>query len=79
MRTRTASKKTVEAIIPPSPPPIKYKLIYVTRWELQALSNDDTTVFDTNTSWIEVMKGMDLPIHTFCRCQGAQSEITINT
>ncbi|KAI4845952.1 hypothetical protein E4T44_05334 [Aureobasidium sp. EXF-8845] len=75
MGTRTTSKKAAEVIIPPSPPPIKYKLTYVTRWELQTLSNDDTTVFDTNTSWIEVMKGMDLPIHTFCRANGIYNQM----
>ncbi|THY15600.1 hypothetical protein D6D01_07865 [Aureobasidium pullulans] len=72
---RTASRKAVEVIIPPSPPPIKYKLTYVTRWDLQTLSNDDTTVPDTNTSWIEVMKGMDLPIHTFCRANGIYNQM----
>ncbi|KAG9659198.1 hypothetical protein KCU64_g4012, partial [Aureobasidium melanogenum] len=64
--TRSVQKSVVEQAISSPPAGIKFKLRFDTRWMGKTLSNDDTFVRDSNTSWIEVMKQMDAPIHKYC-------------
>lgn len=47
----------------------------MTRWNHQIVSNDDTLVFDTNTSWIEVIKLMDQPINVLCRSNNITNQM----
>jgi hypothetical protein len=64
--TRTVQIPVVEKSISPELDRIKYKLRFETRWMNKKVSEDDTRIYDTSTNWIEVMKRMDEPIHTFC-------------
>ncbi|KAI4797845.1 hypothetical protein E4T44_11889 [Aureobasidium sp. EXF-8845] len=64
--TRTVQIPVVEKSISPELDIIKYKLRFETRWMNKKVSEDDTRIYDTSTNWIEVMKRMDEPIHTFC-------------
>jgi hypothetical protein len=75
MGKQVIQKRAIVPAVSSLPPPVKYKLHFATRWEHQILSDDDTKVFDTHTSWIEVMKLMDEPIHKYCRSNHIYNQI----
>lgn len=75
LRKQPIQKTAVKPVVSLPPPAIKFKLHFTTRWELKPVSNDDTHLFDTNTSWIEVMKLMDKPIHDYCRSNGIYNQM----
>jgi hypothetical protein len=71
-------KKVVDPVISLLPPAIQFKLRFATRNELKTVSNDDTHVFSTNKTWVDVVKLLDPSIRRYCVDMNCYEQLPYN-